>query len=161
MAWTKEEKDCLINLCKVTTFKEISITLNKKESTVRVMAKRLGLNKKEHVEANQKKCSKCGFVYPASTDYFPKDVSKKDGLHNYCKDCHREYRYKKKAGFKKCNKCELIKCKLEFQVRKNNKDGYDNYCKECRSYMQKKYYREKEHNYVSKSKLNHIKKYGW
>ena len=160
MAWTKEEKDYLINMNKVITFKEISIILNKKESTVRVMAKRLGLSKKENIEAGKKKCSKCGFIYPANTKHFPKDISKKDGLHNYCKDCHREYRYKKKAGLKKCNKCELVKCKLEFQVRKNNKDGYDNYCKECRNEIQRQQYRNKEH-YISKNKMEHIKKYGW
>ena len=122
MAWTKEEKDYLINMNKVITFKEISIILNKKESTVRVMAKRLGLSKKEHIEADKKKCSKCGFISPANTDFFPKDASKKDGLHNYCKICHREYRYKRKAGLKKCKECNEVKSKLDFQIRKKNED---------------------------------------
>lgn len=160
MAWSKEEKDFLIRAYTDTTFKEIANALDKKESTVRVMAKRLGLTKKEHIEADKKKCSKCGWIYPADTDHFPKDTSKKDGLHNYCKDCHREYRDKKKAGVKKCNKCELNKSKLEFQVRKNNKDGYDNYCKECRNEIQRQQYRNKEHS-ISKNKMEHIKKYGW
>ena len=167
MAWSKEEKDFLIRAYTDTTFKEIANALDKKESTVRVMAKRLGLTKKEHIEADKKKCSKCDWIYPADTDHFPKDTSKKDGLHNYCKVCHREYRYKKKAGVKKCNNCESIKSKLEFQVRKNNKDGLDNICKECRSIKQKEYQlkssmedyfeaREKEAERIER----YIKRYG-
>ena len=154
MTWTKEEKEFLIKHYKKGTFKNISIALDKKESTVRSMAKRLGLTKKEHIEAGKKRCSKCSLIYPADTDHFPKDTSKKDGLHNYCKDCHTQYRYKKKAGVKKCNECNEIKSKLDFQVRKNNKDRLDKICKDCRNKKQRLYRLrlEKEKYYESKEK---------
>ena len=166
MAWTKEEKEFLIRHYNNGTFKDMAIALDKKESTVRVMAKRLGLSKKEHIEAGKKKCSKCGFISTANTEHFPKDLSKKDGLHNYCKDCHREYRYKKKAGLKKCNNCELVKSKLEFQVRKNNKDGLDTICKDCRRIKQRLYRlkaeREKHYDAIEESKRieRYMKRYG-
>lgn len=167
MAWSKEEKDFLIRAYTDNTFKEIANALDKKESTVRVMAKRLGLTKKEHIEADKKKCAKCSCIYPADTDHFPKDTSKKGGLRNYCKDCHREYRYKKKAGIKKCNECNEIKSKLDFQARKNNKDGLDKICRDCRNTKQRLYRLklEKERFYESREKEferleRYMKRYG-
>ena len=167
MAWSKEEKEFLIRHYNNGTFKDMAIALDKKESTVRVMAKRLGLSKKEHIEADKKKCSKCGFISPANTEFFPKDTSKKDGLHNYCKICHKEYRYKRKAGLKKCKECNEVKSKLDFQVRKNNKDGLDKICKDCRNKKQRLYRlkQEKESYYEAKEKEferleRYIKRYG-
>lgn len=160
MAWNEEEKDFLIRLYKDSSNKDLSIALNKKENTIRVMAKRLGLTKKNHIEANKKKCAKCEFIYPANTEHFPIDKSKTDNLHNYCKECHRNYRLKKKIGNKKCNKCELIKSKLEFQVRKNNRDGLDTICRECRSIKQREYY-IKNQTKIEKRKIEHIRKHGW
>lgn len=161
MAWSREEKEFLINHYNNGTYKEMAIALDKKESTIRVMAKRLGLTKRDNcVEAGKKKCSKCGFIYPANTDHFSKDISKSDGLHCHCKDCQREYRFVKKAGTKKCNKCELVKSKLQFQVRKNNKDGLDTICKECRNHYQNNYYKKSIYDRDNR-KSEHIKKYGW
>ena len=167
MAWSREEKEFLIRNYNNGTFKEMAIALDKKESTVRVMAKRLGLSKKEHIEADKKKCSKCGFISPANTDFFPKDRSKKDGLHNYCKNCHREYRYKKVVGSKRCNDCKQIKSKLDFQTRKNNKDRLDTICKDCRNTKQRLYRlkQEKESYYKAKEKEferleRYMKRYG-
>ena len=37
-----------------------------------------------------KKCTKCGNEYPATLDYFHKDLTKKDGLHSWCKNCKLE-----------------------------------------------------------------------
>ena len=154
MAWSKEEKDFLVRAYTDDTFKNIAIALDKKESTVRVMAKRLGLSKKENIEADKKKCSKCGVIHPADTNFFPKDKSKNDGLHNYCKDCHRSYRLKKVVGTKKCKICRQTKSKLDFQTRKNNKDRLDTICKHCRNTKQRLYRLklEKESYYEAKEK---------
>lgn len=160
MAWSEQEKEFLIREYKESTFKQIAEVINKKESTVRTMASRLGLTKNGQLEPDKKKCSKCGFIYPKDTDHFPRDTSKKDGLHNYCKECHRVYRYKKKQGTKKCNNCERIKSKLDFRVRKNNKDGLDNICKTCRSIKQREYY-DKNKTKIENNILEHIRKYGW
>lgn len=159
MAWSEQEKEFLVREYKESTFKQIAEAINKKESTVRVMAKRLGLSKNGNIEADKKKCSKCEFIYPANTDFFPKDNSKKDGLHNHCKDCHREYRYKKKQGVKKCNNCECIKSKLDFQVRKNNKDGLDNICKTCRSVKARKYLRKSKPKGTPEEERKRLEKY--
>lgn len=161
MAWSREEKEFLINHYSTDDCKTMAIALDKKESTIRVMAKRLGLTKRGNgVEAGKKKCSKCGFIYPANRDHFSKDISKSDGLHYHCKDCQRNYRYIKKAGTKKCNKCELVKSKLQFQVRKNNKDGLDTICKECRNQYQNNYYKKNIYDRDNR-KSEHIKKHGW
>lgn len=52
----------------------------------------------------EKKCTKCGKEFPATPEYFHRDVGTKDGLKYWCKKCTNEYvrnYYKKK---KKVNK---------------------------------------------------------
>lgn len=44
----------------------------------------------------QKQCTKCGHVFPATTEFFNKNCKAKDGLHPNCKSCRRTYRNKNK-----------------------------------------------------------------
>lgn len=46
----------------------------------------------DHTTIPTKQCSKCGDVFPATTDYFTRDSKKKSGLQARCKNCDREYR---------------------------------------------------------------------
>src|SRR6266568_2844508 len=39
----------------------------------------------------EKRCSKCGNVYPATAEFFSSDKQKKDGLHSHCKKCVQIY----------------------------------------------------------------------
>ena len=40
------------------------------------------------VNSIEKRCPKCGRIYPATPEYFYRDVRKKDGLNSYCKRCN-------------------------------------------------------------------------
>ena len=44
----------------------------------------------------KKICSKCKDGLPATTEYFPRNRSSKDGLSHWCKVCHRDHRKTKK-----------------------------------------------------------------
>lgn len=50
-----------------------------------------------------KRCTKCGVEYPATTEYFHRDKSHKDGLNYWCKLCTRVYNrlyYQTNASFR-------------------------------------------------------------
>ena len=66
--------------------------------------------------SNRKKCGKCGKKYPATLEYFYKDISKKDGLHSVCKKCRIKYGKK---------------------YRQENKEYIRKYCKEHREELRK------------------------
>ena len=61
-----------------------------------------------------KKCTKCSNEYPATNEYFNKDISKKDSLHSHCRVCTR----KSKSEYYSLNKEKLIKLMLEYQQGK-------------------------------------------
>jgi hypothetical protein len=43
--------------------------------------------------SDNKKCLICGEYFPATTDYFYKNKSSKDGLNSYCKECTKKKSY--------------------------------------------------------------------
>lgn len=40
-------------------------------------------------EVKMKRCKPCGGRFPATEEFFAKDVHRRDGLHSYCRNCHR------------------------------------------------------------------------
>lgn len=45
--------------------------------------------KKLKVKTEEKTCSNCGKVYPATSEYFGKDKARKNGLQSWCKECKK------------------------------------------------------------------------
>ena len=100
-------------------------------------------------DTKKKRCSKCGKLKDESA--FPKDRTRKDGLHQRCKACKNEYsrqRYKSKqessggkAGdpdLKKCSGCGELKKRSEYSKDRTKKDGLYHLCKVCRSAYRRK-----------------------
>ncbi len=96
-----------------------------------------------------KRCSKCGKLKNESD--FPKDRTRKDGLHQRCKACKNEYsrqRYQTKQeskgdniesnDLKKCSGCGELKARSEFSKDRTKKDGLYHLCKVCRSTYRRK-----------------------
>ncbi len=96
-----------------------------------------------------KRCSKCGKLKNESE--FPKDRTRKDGLHQRCKACKNSYsrqRYKTKQeskeddveshDLKKCSGCGELKARSEFSKDRTKKDGLYHLCKVCRSAYRRK-----------------------
>lgn len=93
-----------------------------------------------------KRCSNCGKLKNESE--FPKDRTRKDGLHQRCKACKNAYsrrHYKNlldaqesKTGTKKCSGCGKLKKRKEFSKDKTKKDGLYHLCKICRSAYRRK-----------------------
>ncbi len=85
----------------------------------------------------EKVCNRCKRQLPATTEYFWKDRTKKDGLHTICKECKKPKPTLKKIaqkGYKVCNRCkrELQATNEFFFKDKDKKDGFSTLCKECR-----------------------------
>lgn len=92
-----------------------------------------------------KTCSKCNKEYPATIEYFYINNKNKDKLHNWCKNCQKEYdlnRSKNKdkiiqrqnlasKQMKECIKCKQIKQYSDFNKDSNKSDGLSSVCKEC------------------------------
>jgi hypothetical protein len=100
--------------------------------------------KRQERDLIMKKCSKCGKLKKESD--FPKDRTRKDGLHQRCKACKNAYsrqRYKTKQGaskgkvenknMKKCSGCGKLKPRSEYSKDRTKKDGLYHLCKVCRS----------------------------
>ena len=68
-----------------------------------------------------KKCSKCKTLYPSSTDFFYKRRSSGDGLDSWCKNCKKNYDYKRNEVIR-LEKYHLTSKKYDrFIVKQNNK----------------------------------------
>ncbi|SPD76496.1 hypothetical protein PITCH_A980010 [uncultured Desulfobacterium sp.] len=96
-----------------------------------------------------KRCSECGKL--KNEDSFPKDKTRKDGLHQRCKECKNKYnrkRYKTSQSMKEkiaeeevlksCSRCGELKSVSEFSRDRTKKDGYYHLCKVCRSTYRRK-----------------------
>jgi len=96
-----------------------------------------------------KRCSKCGKLKDESE--FPKDRTRKDGLHQRCKACKNEYsrqRYKsnqespegkaENSDLKRCSGCGELKNRSEYSKDRTKKDGLYHLCKVCRSAYRRK-----------------------
>lgn len=83
-----------------------------------------------------KRCKKCLIEKPATSEYFHKDKSRKDGLREICKIC-RSKKIEKKMniikGKKKCKKCKQVYDLNEnnFRKHKRSTDGYGSTCINC------------------------------
>ncbi len=91
-----------------------------------------------------KRCLKCGKLKHESE--FPKDRTRKDGLHQRCKVCKNAYnrkRYSAKqqvqkvksdsVSKKRCSNCGKLKARSEYSKDRTKKDGLYHLCKVCRS----------------------------
>jgi len=84
-----------------------------------------------------KKCFRCGEVFPLTSEYFFRSKYKKDGFRNTCKKCVKHYLSKRlppDLNFKKCPNCNVIYPRTtEYFYRGNQKwDGLAGICKKCR-----------------------------
>ena len=97
-----------------------------------------------------KTCPSCRQTFPATTSFFGRNGSKKDGLQTYCKKCHNKNTKKYKEvnkvvntytphppESKRCAMCGEIKPASDFHVHVRNKDGLESYCKECTKFKVK------------------------
>lgn len=95
---------------------------------------------------SMKRCSKCGKLKDESA--FPKDRTRKDGLHQRCKACKNAYsrqHYKtiqnvqdSGKSTKTCSSCGKTKARSEFSKDRTKKDGLYHLCKVCRSSYRRK-----------------------
>lgn len=76
-----------------------------------------------------KQCTKCGEKFPATSEYFNKNIKSSDGLHPNCKACRRKYRemnadhiYLQKKNWRD-NNPEKEKLRVDTWIE-NNKDHY-------------------------------------
>ena len=51
-------------------------------------------------KSKNKKCSKSKTLYPSSTDFFYKRRSSGDGLDSWCKNCKKNYDYKRNEAIR-------------------------------------------------------------
>ncbi len=70
----------------------------------------------------EKRCSKCGNVYPATAEFFSSDKQKKDGLHSHCKKCVQIYH---KVYYSRPDRQEHVRIYLSRPENKEHKRLYD------------------------------------
>lgn len=79
-------------------------------------------------------CKKCDTEKPTSEFY--KSEKAKDGLHQWCKACFKEYNKEKHLARttpkKRCSGCGIDKPTSEFYKNRSTKDGLQFECKECK-----------------------------
>jgi hypothetical protein len=119
---------------------------------------------------NEKMCSKCRTVLPATNEYFYADKSMKLGFSSICKKCSgnkgKRARYLGN-GLKICSKCKsVLKANEEnFNKNKSSLDGLRPDCKKCQAEFRKNIYKlkkaemnEKSKHYYDKNKEKHNEK---
>jgi len=85
-----------------------------------------------------KKCTKCSSEYPATNEYFNKDVSKKDNLHSHCRVCSK----KNKSEYYSLNKELLLKKMSEYQKNEGKEKAIVRKRKYAQSERGKQFQRE-------------------
>jgi hypothetical protein len=85
-----------------------------------------------------KKCTKCNSEYPATNEYFNKDVSKKDNLHSHCRVCSK----KNKSEYYSLNKELLLKKMSEYQKNEGKEKAIVRKRKYAQSERGKQFQRE-------------------
>jgi len=99
------------------------------------------VDNEEIEDEDTKKCSQCK-LYKIK-DEFAKNPTRKDGLDNNCKECHKEnYESSKEKNKiiyeeKKCSKCDTVKNISKFYNRIGSSDGKTSECIECSKIMYK------------------------
>jgi len=82
---------------------------------------------------NYKKCTKCGVVYPATSEFFYKDKRGRFGFYGRCKKCFNEITSKNKKS---------VTYKL--WAKNYNKKYYTKNAERLRAYGRKKYWANRE-----------------
>ena len=86
------------------------------------------------IKPQTKICKKCDAEKPMSEFY--KSEKAKDGHHQWCKTCFKEYNKEKRLARtttkKLCSGCGIDKPTSEFYKNKSKKDGLQFECKECK-----------------------------
>lgn len=95
-----------------------------------------------------KRCTKCSSEYPATNEYFNKDVSKKDNLHSHCKVCTK----KSKTNYYSQNRDRLLKQMLDYQKNEGKEKAKARKRKYAQSERGKQVY--KEYKKTNRERLN-------
>lgn len=101
-----------------------------------------------------KTCTKCGQAFPATTEYFARSSSKKDGLQCWCKAC-------KAAHFQK-NKERILQKQREYYLENHDEilekqREYNRVNKEARSKARRAYYEANKETMNENSRIYTIK----
>lgn len=99
----------------------------------------------------QKQCKKCIDSFPATTAYFHRDRSNKDGLFSICKRCRGSKNFgvepdDSPEGYKRCPECKNVYPLTEefFACNKAQILGFDYQCKECKNKRERERSRQPE-----------------
>lgn len=101
-----------------------------------------------------KKCSRCKFDFPATSEYFYRNKNKKDGLYSICKKCYKEKHIKYKDSAKKYYANWRKNNEEELKIKK--KQYYLNHKRERIEYGRK--YAENNKSKVKEYKAKHYLK---
>ena len=146
--WTEEEIQFLRFAYpnKDITTRDICEVLGRNIDTIHKKASEMKLRKYKEVLPNGlKRCRRCKTIF--TLEMFPGKKNK----HDWCKECHKEYKeeYKKKVKstevkstevkstevksteVKKCPRCNELKSILNFNKNKARHDGLEQYCSSC------------------------------
>ena len=136
--WTDEEIQFLKFAYpnKDITTRDICEVLGRNIDTIHKKASEMKLRKYKEVLPNGlKRCRRCKTIF--TLEMFPGKKNK----HDWCKECHKEYKeeYKKKVKstevksteVKKCPRCNELKSILNFNKNKARYDGLEQYCSSC------------------------------
>ena len=120
--------------------------------------------------ADEKKCSRCKLMLPATSDYFYANKNMRLGLSSHCKKCSGNKGKRKLhvgGGFRICSKCgeKLPETSDYFGANKTSIGGLRLDCKECQSKLKKENYqknkskfRDKAKSYYDKNKDKHLER---
>lgn len=108
---------------------------------------------------NTKTCTKCGKAFPATREYFYADKRTKDGFHNWCKVCVREYarEYKRVNPDKRRKYNQANKDKIAEHKREYNQANKETIVEKRREYYQANKdtmaEKQREYNQTNKDKV--------
>jgi hypothetical protein len=90
------------------------------------------------VPEGKKYCGKCRNLFDATTQFFYRSSTARNGLHNWCKACVNAIKQRSKKivldlndGRRYCRHCKQAKEKTEFEADLTRFDGVSKWCKAC------------------------------
>jgi len=88
-----------------------------------------------------KRCPKCGVTYPATSEFFWRDKTAKDGLRTPCRQCRLKPPKVSGVpeGHRRCSVCKVILPATTDFFHRNGKSGLYQQCKICKRKTQKAY----------------------
>lgn len=101
----------------------------------------------------QKTCTKCRITFPATTDYFHRCPSNKDGLHSWCKGCKHGNGRRETCpeGMRCCKKCKQMFPATEEYFQRHTKT-LRFVCRTCYREQRAQHYAENAESISLKSK---------